>query len=654
MNEDIRCMCWTQNFIEIDESDKVILDMHKTYLANLTNLNSLSSTVKKQDYNSKFGSKNMLNFLLVCLESGLIKLYIFGVLPCGTIDVKSDLNLAKTDSIKLVNIQLSNNFKHLYVTFEKNGQMELMIYQNDILLTHQIPLWNIAIKYSHILSYLSYIDDTIQCIVEAWEKVLLEMDNKLTKYAKTQPKGSVSADFLELLMFGYPSDQLEQFLTRDLTEKELKKLGNSIELSYSTIQKLVVKPLHTAILNLFYHVNHMVGMQQNTFYYKELLGGIHIRSLVNTGAFLIKSYELQQTIDSCTRDYKIFFRWLYVAIIRLLDETIPEDIATFSPQEITYLAEFLNNFEKNTEETSSETGEVEMKFNLERVGQYLVDKDLVIPLKMDVNGMWEKLLEENECLRKLPHIYPHHRSKSLIQQRNSMKSGISDLFGKLEETVGGKFIVKYLRDLDQVTFDDRQIITSNINLEKDGKYFSYFAILLSESKLLFLECRENQVKTIFITLVDSDAILNKYDGKLSFVDVKFYSSSMLSILAKNTEATRTVSVFFQFPLSHLELLLKTMDGDTLDVSFYSFLDDCSIKVLDGLDAVSMAVSGSRKVAHLFELNFLIFICLIIHRWPHSWIATEKLFVCMKRKLKKMTWMKLKPTAVLKIIRNSSK
>lgn len=62
--------------------------------------------------------------------------------------------------------------------------------------------------------FFRYIDDTIQCIVEAWERVLLEMDNKLTKYAKTQPKGSVSADFLELLMFGYPSEALDQFLTR--------------------------------------------------------------------------------------------------------------------------------------------------------------------------------------------------------------------------------------------------------------------------------------------------------------------------------------------------------------------------------------------------------------------------------------------------------
>ena len=294
----------------------------------------------------------MLNFLLVALENGLIKIFIFGVLSCGTIDVKKDINASSSDTIKLIDVKLSSNFKQLFVIFEKNEQIELLIYENSTLQKFHVPLWNIAIKYGQILNISSYIDDTIQCIVEAWERVLLEMDNKLTKYAKTQPKSSVSADFLELLMFGYPSEALDQFLTRELTEKELKKLGNSIELSYSTIQKLVVKPLHTAIINLLYHLNYVLGMNKNSFYYRELLGSLSNEALINAGSFLIKSYELQQTIDISTRDYKIFFRWLYVAIIRMLDEAVPDDIATVTQQEINYLAEFLNDFDKQENEAS--------------------------------------------------------------------------------------------------------------------------------------------------------------------------------------------------------------------------------------------------------------------------------------------------------------
>lgn len=73
---------------------------------------------------------------------------------------------------------------------------------------------------------------------EAWETILLEMDEKLTRYAEMNPSGSMSADFLELLMIGIPTKNLENFLLRDLTEKGLKKFGHSIEMCYSNIQVL--------------------------------------------------------------------------------------------------------------------------------------------------------------------------------------------------------------------------------------------------------------------------------------------------------------------------------------------------------------------------------------------------------------------------------
>lgn len=94
------------------------------------------------------------------------------------------------------------------------------------------------------------------------------MDIKLAKYASSQEPGAVSADFLELLMFGEPSESLEAFLTGELTEKGLKKLGNSFDISYSTIQKLVVEPLHSGILNVCYHLNAVKGMSRNVYFYK--------------------------------------------------------------------------------------------------------------------------------------------------------------------------------------------------------------------------------------------------------------------------------------------------------------------------------------------------------------------------------------------------
>ena len=52
-------------------------------------------------------------------------------------------------------------------------------------------------------------------------------------------------DFLELLLFGIASDELNSFLLHNLTAKGLKKLAHSIESSYTNIQKLVLKNLQT-------------------------------------------------------------------------------------------------------------------------------------------------------------------------------------------------------------------------------------------------------------------------------------------------------------------------------------------------------------------------------------------------------------------------
>lgn len=79
------------------------------------------------------------------------------------------------------------------------------------------------------------------------------------------------------------------------------------------------------------------------------MGTISGEASLNAGAFLIKSLELQQVIELSNRDYKIFWGWLYGVIVRLMDETVPDDVAAVSQQDVMYLAEFLNTFDQYCE-----------------------------------------------------------------------------------------------------------------------------------------------------------------------------------------------------------------------------------------------------------------------------------------------------------------
>lgn len=242
---------------------------HEVYLPPLPSFHALSSNARKIDYNSmKSYCTKVFNILLVGLRSGIINMYVFGVLSCGKIDIAKYLR-ASPDEFEIVDVRMTIDFRSIFVFVKHEMKLKKIIVENDIFAKRMQPLLRLAAKHGHILCTMTYIEDIIQCITEAWESALLEMDNKLTKYANSRmPHGMISAEFLELLMFGYSSTQLEQFLRKDLTEKGLKKLGNSIEISYSTIQQLVVKPLHTGILNICFHLNSIKGMSANSYNYK--------------------------------------------------------------------------------------------------------------------------------------------------------------------------------------------------------------------------------------------------------------------------------------------------------------------------------------------------------------------------------------------------
>lgn len=270
LNCDISCMIWTNCAKPIlnpeDEDDNNHFD-HTKFLPPLPSLNSMSSNTKKTDYNTlRFYSKDSLNVLVTGLTNASLNLSIFGMITCANVDLKP--LFPNEEHLEIKDLIMSDDLKQLFVVVRTSNTSQVLIYENSLLYKYSVSLFRIAIQHGLVKNTLSYIRDTIQSITEAWETVLLEMDNKLIKFADSQSKGTLSADFLELLMFGYPpTTALYQFLTKDLTEKGLKKLANSIELSYSTIQKLVVKPLSTAGLNILYHLNILKGMSKNKYFY---------------------------------------------------------------------------------------------------------------------------------------------------------------------------------------------------------------------------------------------------------------------------------------------------------------------------------------------------------------------------------------------------
>ena len=74
----------------------------------------------------------------------------------------------------------------------------------------------------------------------------------------------MAADFLDLLLFGMTSPELETFLSTDLSDKGLKKMDQSINMYYTNVQNLIVRYLLVVIQSLCFYLSRLLG-EDNLF-----------------------------------------------------------------------------------------------------------------------------------------------------------------------------------------------------------------------------------------------------------------------------------------------------------------------------------------------------------------------------------------------------
>ena len=125
-------------------------------------------------------------------------------------------------------------------------------------------------------------------------------------------------------MFGHAGIKLEKFLVTDLTDKGLKRIGQAVELSYSNMQKLLIKHIVCANYQLSHYLTQLCGLAKQEDRFSCL--GLQVNSCLAAyraaGSFTAKTAELQQVIDGSVKYIKTFF----LTILRLSDETIPPSL----------------------------------------------------------------------------------------------------------------------------------------------------------------------------------------------------------------------------------------------------------------------------------------------------------------------------------------
>ncbi|XP_043659113.1 anaphase-promoting complex subunit 4 isoform X1 [Drosophila teissieri] len=598
-------------------------DKHRRFLPKLQPLTNIDPCLKSLD--QKSFPKGSPCFLVVIMRSGKVHLLLLGALQAGSIDLTQ--HILHPEQFDVYDVRLNGDFNAIYALLRDGQELKMLHFHNQVLQECMAPMLELATHCAHILETKNYINDTQQCLTEAWETVQLEMDNKLTKYANSQPYGLISAHFLELHVFGFATFEVEEFLFETLSEKGFKKIANSVDLSLSNLQGLVFKQLNGSAVNMFYFLNTIAGFGRMSHFFESLISpDVANEAMRACGAFVLKVHELQRTIDTLVYDMKLFHAWMIFTILRLSHQEIPDDLVLTEEENIA-MADFLCSMEPELDDRSDDEDELDphfetppparSKFNLERVGQYLDNAYLTQPYPKDPSQLWEEMVAENECLSHCKLFVPHDMNLSLVQQRDKMFNAIDAVFHKPTESISGSFKLSstvICNDLPPMEpgedLKDREFVTCSYYVNEAARS-DMLACTISWQEAMILEfsragdgwVRCTRIKLepgLFTTSVNEDFCY------LRFVDLQFYNESSLSILAQSTNAgpgMRPHSFFVQFSLSaarnqstqHQMGPLVKLKETTVTHSIHDIVDGAAFKGLDGLCDM-LAVSGSRKVA----------------------------------------------------------
>ncbi|XP_066533041.1 anaphase-promoting complex subunit 4 [Hoplias malabaricus] len=630
----VSCMHWMEvqsdsslsSFSDSEDESNRFLPKLPTLPKSYSSTSKIFSEEKSDEVTSLLGEVR-LNILVVGGPSGFVELYAYGLYKIATLN-------EITGTCR--SLCLSSDLKSLSVVTEvksSHDNAEIHYIQLDTgLLSSCLPeLTRMARKFTHISTLIQYLRLSLTCMCEAWEDILMQMDLRLTKFVQEKNTSTqVQDEFLELLLWGHASPELQALLMNQLTVKGLKMLGQSIESSYSSIQKLVISHLQSGSEALLYHLSEVKGMAlwKQKFQPLGLDPSAIEDAITAVGSFTLKASELLQVIDKSMKNFKAFFRWLYVAMLRMSDDHVPPELNKMTQKDLAFVADFLSEHFSANEELFDRKGKY---FNVERVGQYLKDEDedLVSPPNMEGNH-WVTFVQQNTHIKESSLLFPTFPQKSLHFVKRMMEGTIDLCLQKPAEVIGcsvKQAVCLPLYSPTERLEDTPQLfeLPSLWNDKNAGMLYVVFCMPeISPSKIYILRRATDPNRSIFNSLVaihlttplntnidDEAALAESVDRVYSCLDARLYDDETLTVVLQGQDEDENRSrLLAQLPLCSA---LRYEDVFTWDPTLRLDQQTGGIPVqeltwgnqsrdLENMKAQYVAVNGIRKVSCVLSSN----------------------------------------------------
>nr|SVE72782.1 EOG090X01H4 [Ceriodaphnia reticulata] len=595
--EPVTALAWENSSASLNEDSENFLLPELLPQPSKVNSSKLDGSAHETDKGLRH--EELFSLLWIGLKNGLVYGYAFGLFPCCLLKL-SELS-GGNDTIGPVRSVCPNgDHSQLSVLADlHNGRSEVVLMTVETpLITHCLKeLYGLGVLYRQITGLMDCLTSAQKALQEAWEDALVDLESKMVRYENNDGQSSLSVDLMELLMFGHAGIKLEKFLVTDLTDKGLKRIGQAVELSYSNMQKLLVKHIVCANYQLSHYLTQLCGLAKQEDRFSCL--GLQIHSCLAAyraaGSFTAKTAELQQVIDGSVKYLKTFFRWLYVTILRLSDEPIPPELATSTQQDVRFIANFL-----------AKDFETDGQVRLDRIGQYLRNEPLTFVASSKTRP-WDMLIEACPSIALLQDgdLFQPRADRSLTQEfthlENQVKASFEAIPSAVGQTASLPFITGLTLDCPQDSLDKIRITARSINQPKDRCTMLGLTNSSTASKGFYLfefasdRERKNSTRAAFFSLSRCD-FLPPSEYRLS--DMQFYNNEIISILLSTEDSTG--SVFLQLSLGLLRdeltpIVSKRGPFNSSDVSMASVLNQTNIR-----SASALGLSSSRKVAAVFS------------------------------------------------------
>lgn len=167
-----------------------------------------------------------------------------------------------------------------------------------------------------------------------------------------------------------------------------------------------------------------------------------------------------------------------------------------SQQELTFIAEFLNGFDKTTPKST----DCRVAVNLEKLGQYLRRENLQTQLTSE-GSEWAAMLDANECLRDYEHIVKQNFKSSLVQSHAKLVATVDNVFVKAYQGLINHFVMISISLPSFASLTSTQIVTSDGNL--------LLAMCDANSnilKLFNIQCLSTEPTSLSSKMITIDAI----------------------------------------------------------------------------------------------------------------------------------------------------